>query len=633
MRLKKLRLQSYRNHVDSTLNIGDASLVIIRGANASGKTSFAEALSVNLAGTTVSLSSDGKGFKRKIKQGEKEATITAEIQGQHLLRNTTTLSVGATGKSNSVECLDDPDNNKIINGFSNFLADRRPAILIATNTEYFGNLDEEKQANLVAKLVLPSHHEFPDDKMDAVDEALGEGVIDFDGNPFDVITKAYKLLYEERKTVNVKVRDFVIPDALPIIKGVDSESLQTQLVEIRAKRANLQLERDTAVATANNIEVKRGKLQTKIEGLRCEVEKGKKRLVELEATILSAEQVQRFTETAAKAEELAKLKLSHSAYLGGMRNVDEQIDRLTAIADKGATCPTCDQDIDAAKIGRLVEDLKSEIAKADAKLQELDTKIEAIGDVQAAKESLRKHSAAVEEKEKLEKSLLETVATGKATRVELDALGAKVDATLPFNDPLGALHAQEDTINAQLRPVLAAEERAKDRKAKAEQLAKLEAKAATLDMLVKYFDVDGVKAELIGQHIGGFQNKMLSVMEAFGYRTTLSLSPWNFEVVTKRGYSGPVKEISGAEEFIFKAALQCAVSIAAGINLVVIDEVEELGEDIRPLLYRTVFQLIQNGKLEQAILIGFSLDKTLPKPQAPGSKYFFVSDGTVEELK
>ena len=65
----------------------------------------------------------------------------------------------------------------------------------------------------------------------------------------------------------------------------------------------------------------------------------------------------------------------------------------------------------------------------------------------------------------------------------------------------------------------------------------------------------------------------------------------------------------------------------------VIDEVEELGEDIRPLLYRTVFQLIQYGKLEQAILIGFSLDKTLPKPQAPGSKYFFVSDGTVEELK
>ena len=335
MKLKSLRLQNYRNHVDSTLNIGDAKLVVLRGANASGKTSFAEALSVNLAGTTVSLASDGKGFKRKIKQGEKEATITAEIQGQHLLRNTTTLSVGATGKSNSVECLDDPDNNKIVTGFTNFLADRRPAILIATNTEYFSKLDEEKQANLVAKLVLPSHHKFPDDKMDAVDEALGEGVIDFDGNPFDVITKAYKLLYEERKTVNVKVRDFVIPDALPIIKGVDSESLQTQGIEIRAKRANLQLERDTAVATANNIEVKRGKLQAKIEGLRGEVDKGKKRLVELEATIISAEQVQGLTETAAKADELVKLKSDHAGYLGTIRTANQQIERWTNLSE----CP------------------------------------------------------------------------------------------------------------------------------------------------------------------------------------------------------------------------------------------------------------------------------------------------------
>ena len=633
MKLKSLRLQNYRNHVDSTLNIGDAKLVVLRGANASGKTSFAEALSVNLAGTTVSLASDGKGFKRKIKQGEKEATITAEIQGQHLLRNTTTLSVGATGKSNSVECLDDPDNNKIVTGFTNFLADRRPAILIATNTEYFSKLDEEKQANLVAKLVLPSHHKFPDDKMDAVDEALGEGVIDFDGNPFDVITKAYKLLYEERKTVNVKVRDFVIPDALPIIKGVDSESLQTQGVEIRAKRANLQLERDTAVATANNIEVKRGKLQAKIEGLRAEVDKGKKRLVELEATIISAEQVQGLTETAAKADELVKLKSDHAGYLGTIRTANQQIERWTNLSEQGAICPTCDSEIDDGKIAGLIAELKKESVTADAELQALDTKIEAIGDVQAAKESLRKHEAAVKEKAELEKSLLETVATGKATRVELDALGAKVDATLPFNEPLGALQAQEDTINAQLRPVLAAEERATDRKTKAEQLAKLEAKAATLDTLVKYFDVDGVKAELIGQHIGGFQNKMLSVMEAFGYRTTLSLSPWNFEVVTKRGYSGPVKEISGAEEFIFKAALQCAVSIAAGINFVAIDEVENLGEDIRPTIYRSIFLLIQDGKLEQAILIGFSLDKTLPKPQAPGSKYFYISDGTVEELK
>ena len=111
------------------------------------------------------------------------------------------------------------------------------------------------------------------------------------------------------------------------------------------------------------------------------------------------------------------------------------------------------------------------------------------------------------------------------------------------------------------------------------------------------------------------------------------MEPFSFEVATSRGYVGPVKELSGAEEHIFKAAFQCAVSIAAGINLVVIDEIEELGMDIRPIIYNKVFQLIQDGDLEQAIMIGYSLDKTLPKPQAPGSKYFFVTDGIVEELK
>jgi len=123
-------------------------------------------------------------------------------------------------------------------------------------------------------------------------------------------------------------------------------------------------------------------------------------------------------------------------------------------------------------------------------------------------------------------------------------------------------------------------------------------------------------------------------MSAWGYECSLS-EDLRFEVKTARGYVGPVKEISGAEEHIFKVAFQCAVSIAAGIKLVVIDEVQALGEDIRPYLYSKCFELIQSGELDQAILIGFSLDKTIPpkEKRAPGSKYFFITDGTVEELK
>ena len=631
MRVRKLNLKNYRIHQDSTLDCGDASFVILRGRNFSGKTSFAEALSMNLAQTTVSLDGQGKGFTDKIAQGQSKAIITAEIQGTHLLRNMVTLNTNTSGRTSNVECLDDPDNNKIVNGFSNFLKDRKEAILIATNTDFYSKLDQKSQTNLLAKLVLPAHYDFPAEKIEATNSLL-DTPINFDGEPFDVITAAYKATYKQREIVNRQVKEFTIPDALPIPKGVDSESLQTQLTGIREERTKLQHDRDAAVAKTNEVEVTRGRLQTKIEGLRADLDRGKKKLVQLESSILGEEEIKALTHVAAKADELEKLKSDHAGILGAIRTVKQQIDRLKDISEKGATCPTCDQDIDAGKIATLIVELQKESVNADARIQEVDTQIEAIGNVQDAIDTLKSHNNAVKEKAELEVSLTKTVKEGKTTKAELEALGNKVDATEPFTQPLADLQAQEDKVNEQLHPVIAAEERAKEITRLTEQLKKLQAKAATLDSLVKFFDKDGVKKKLIEAHIGSFEAKLREVMSAWGYECSLS-EDLRFEVKTARGYVGPVKEISGAEEHIFKVAFQCAVSIAAGIKMVVIDEVEELGSDIRNNLYQVIFSLIQEGKLEQAIMIGYSLDKTLPNPQAPGSRYFYVEEGSVIQLQ
>lgn len=635
MKLKSLRLQNYRVHQDSTLPIGDATFVVVRGPNGGGKTSFADAFSMNVAQTSVSLPGDGKGFVKKIAQGESKAIITAEIQGQHLLRSTVTLNTNTSGRVWNIECIDDPDNNKVVNGFKNFLADKKSAILIATSTDYFLKLEEKAQTDLLAKLVLPPRHDFPQDKVEATN-ALLDAPINFEGEPFDVITASYKALYKLREIVNRQVKEFTIPDALPKPKGVDSESLQTQLVEIRAKRSNLQLERDTAVTTANNIEVKRATLQTKLEALRKDRERALARIQALESFMLSAEQVQRFIDTAAKADELAKLKSEQSGIHTVIMQYGKEMNRFNEILEQGKTCPVCDQEIDPSKIAAALETLKEEHATADHEIQALDTKIEAIGDIQAAKDALKKHEAAVKEKIELETSLTETVKIGKEARAEFDALPAKVDATGSFTKPLADLQAQEDMVNEQLRPVIAAEERAKEIKRLTEQKDKLVAKAATLDTLVRYWDKDGVKAELIGQYIGGFEAKINTVLDAFGCKASLTFEPqMGFDVTTSRGYTGPIKELCGAEGEIFKRAFQCAVSIAAGIKLVVIDEMEELGEDIRGAMFQSVYSLIDEGLLEQAIMIGFSLDKTLPpkEKRAPGSKYFFVEDGSVVELQ
>ena len=69
--------------------------------------------------------------------------------------------------------------------------------------------------------------------------------------------------------------------------------------------------------------------------------------------------------------------------------------------------------------------------------------------------------------------------------------------------------------------------------------------------------------------------------------------------------------------------------------MVVIDEMEELGSDLRPALYGAVWSLIDQQLLDQAIFIEFSLDKSAPpkEKRAPGSKYFFVEDGSVLQLQ
>lgn len=637
MRLKKLHLQNYRLHSDSTVDVGDATFILVRGRNMSGKSSIIQAIAMNLTQTAMGLDSTGKEFRTEIADGHTKAIVTADIQGQHLIENTMTLNANTMGRVASCKVLDTVDDKtetEVLRKFKNFLAERKDALLVSVLTDYLFELEEKEQKNIIAKIILPSHYDFPKDKVEAVGNLLGMGVIDFYGEPFEVITNSYKKLYKERETVNRQCKEFVIPDSLPAPKGVDSASLQSELMSIRGERSKLQSERDAAVAKANEVEVKRGKLQTKIEGLRANLTEGNAKLETLKATILNTEDVNRLTDIAAKADALKGLKDQHAGILATIRATTAQVNRLKEISDQGATCITCDQSIDAPKIAGIVSELKKEIADADQLIQKIDKQIEAIGDVQAAKDSLQKHEDSVTAIADLENKLVEIVASGKSTKVELEGLSAKSDATLPFNDPLGTLQAREDKINEQLRPVIAAEERAKEIDRLTQQKNKLVAKAATLDGLVKFFGKDGIKADLISQYIGGFESKLFEVMGAFGYSCTLSLDPWAFEVTTKRGYRGGIKKLSGAEKHIFKAAFQTAVSIAAGIRLVAIDQVEDLGEDIRGFLYECILSLVQDGSLDQAFMVGFSVDKKLPPAnrRAPGSKYFYVEDGTVEML-
>ena len=635
MHIKKLRLQSIRNHTDSTIDIGNDSFVVIRGVMGSGKSSIAQGLSLNVAQSTMDLSADGKGFTSKIKRGENTGTITAEIQGKHLIRNAVTLDGVKSERSSYVECLDNPDEKGIIIGFANFLKAKREALLVATNTQYLLSVkDEATLKNILAKLVLPAHHDFPEDKIAAVNSALGTGIIDFSGEPFGIIEKTYKLLYKERETVNRQVKDFVVPESLSSPQGVDSAALQVKLNQARDDRQKLLTAKDEAVRKTNEIEVKRTRLQTRIEGLQTKITDETNRLKTATENILSDSKAKSIAKIAEGKDTLAKLERERTILSATVAECKRQQARLEELPDAGTTCPTCDQVIDGEKMAKMAVKAGIDLSAAQQRDTEVLRQMQELGDVAGALSSLAKHETGLKEKAAIESILAEKSKLLKADRTELDALGMKEDPTQAFVQPLADVESKINAVLAQLQPVIAAEERKKEIATKTEQLKKLQVKAASLDSLVKYFDKDGVKKDLIDDNIGQFEDDINEVLGVCGYETTLCMEPFSFEVKTPTADFGPMKELSKAERQLFLPAFQCAVSIAAGINMVVVDDMDTYLKEtgLRGKVYGKMFELVSKGLLEQVIMIEASADDTLPSPQAPNSAYFFVDGGTVRRL-
>jgi hypothetical protein len=94
--------------------------------------------------------------------------------------------------------------------------------------------------------------------------------------------------------------------------------------------------------------------------------------------------------------------------------------------------------------------------------------------------------------------------------------------------------------------------------------------------------------------------------------------------------STPLIELSGAEELFFYAAFQCAVSRTAGIGFVVIDRVDTLLPDLRPALYKHLYQMVKDGILDQIILL--VADTSTAVPSLPDSAFFKIEEGVITRL-
>jgi DNA repair exonuclease SbcCD ATPase subunit len=631
VKLNKLTIQNFRNITNTTLDTGGAKFIVLRGKNGQGKTSTSEGLSLALIDTTWGLDKRGAGYVRKIKRGESKATLEVELQtASKTIKRTVTLNVNSLGRTQASEDVNDAEWHS--GKFEKLLTDKKTAFEIAINTRAFQSMvysrDEDAQKNLLAQLVLPARYDFDKEIIADVEKFLGEGVVNFSGEPFAAINVAYKKLFDERKDVNKKVKEFSVPAALPRPQGVDSESLKTQLSSLREDRQKQSVERDAAAKKANEETLKRDRANAKIETLEAVLKASKESLRALEASILpDPSAVQEMAGRTAERERLRSetQRLSHAQEAAKAEET-----RLHELSKLGATCPTCDQDIDDSKLGQLMAEIIDKRAQLLEEYGKATQALVALGDVDGAIAKLNRHKTALADKADLVTRIEENARALREAKEEADKDKGGLFDSAAFDNALTEADRKIETILTQIQPVIAAEEREKEIATKKEQLTRLEAKATKLDGLVKLFDKDGIKAKLIAQYIGAFEIKVNEVLSAWDYSCSLSIEPFKFEITDYRKVSTPLIELSGAEELMFYAAFQCAVSRTAGIGFVVIDRVDTLLPDLRPQLFRNLHKMVTEGTLDQVILLIADTSEQVPK--IPDSAFFVIEEGNIRRL-
>ncbi len=630
MKIKRLEIVNFRKHVHSVLELEPFS--VIKGGNHQGKSSIAQAISMVTTPSTMGLDATGRGFVTKIKRGASKAVLIADIQGSvHLVQRTVTLNTNTTGRTDSSICLDDETWHP--SPFEKKLAERKAELAVILNTDRYFTLSEEAQKSLLAKLALPKQYDFAAETVADVKKILGEDVLDFSGEPFSVIEKAYKLLYKEREVVNRQVKNFVVPDALPPV-AVDGSTLQAKLTTAREMQKAIAKERDEAIRKANEDNVSNVKLQGKVDSLTEKLKTERENITKITGIL-----------TKAKGEHLTSIAAGRSA-LDALENERKQLHTKIAVKRSklqtyvniagaiGETCPTCQQEIDGNKINDLRISAQVELDTLLARNAQVVSEIAALGDVAGAEKALADHAIA-----KSAKMAIDATVAGLTTQLEeakeelakTPQVTTETEVFIKFTKPLDEVDAEITDLLEKASPAIAFEERRKEIEAKTLQLGRLKEKAFKVDLLVKFFDKDGIKSVLLAEHVGGFVEKMKPIMDAFGYKVILDIEPeFQFIVMDADNVMTPVKELSDSEKLMFAIALQAAVSRVAGIGIVVADRLDTFVPEERTKANKALYMLVKDGLLDQVVAIVSDTSET--KGNLPNSAFFFVEQGTVRRL-
>jgi DNA repair exonuclease SbcCD ATPase subunit len=627
MKLNSLHIQNWKNVTDAELTL--AAVTIVRGANANGKTTIQQAIEYALTGRTDGTDGDGSGAKDFIRQGaEKGAVIEARLQANKEV----TLRCSLTEKSGrTVTLKDDTDPTYDGSAVKGWLDKQKPVLSCLLNSRHFINLKPADQKTLLAGIILPDTYEWPEEikaKCNAVHIAA---LIPWGSAPFDVIEKAHEVAFAKRRDVNRDLKNLHIPDAIEPPSGYgDVNAVRDRLAQLRQQVSQLERERSEARTARAKAEGNARVLDARIESMEAKLRLEQTALTGIESSVLNSKQLKDLQAIAGNDKKLAKLDKELAATREGLAAVNALLKQFDALDGKKA-CPTCSRDVTDEWLTAAMSphiDAKNNLMNTENNLLRQQKEF---GDIEGAKRRLEQHAEAEANQKRSRSIIQETDALLRQAKAEREGIvlpaPARADTSSESIDQEREAAKEISALEGALSQVAIADARKQEIARAKETQKKLIEAVHALESLVKYFGADGIKAQLLAEHVGPFASAINEAFAGWGYAVEFSIEPYGFTVTNlTRHTKHDIRLLSGSEKLRFAVAFQVALAKVSGIRMIVIDET-----DVFDMAARGAFgELLFSADLDQIIAIGTSEIEDVPAIE--GAAFYAMREGKAVQL-
>lgn len=636
MRIDSIRLRNFRIFEDATITL-DRPLNILRGANHQGKSSVAHSLQLSLSKRADGTDQRGAGANDKIRTGTSKAIIDTRISGRSGIVDLT-VNYAKGGRTQSIVVPD--GDQRVSQGFASYLDANVDRLGCVLDWEYFTN-PKTDQKTILASLVLPTTHEFPAELVELAEKRLGEFV--WNKPPVAVIDQVYAAAYKERTTAKAVLGSIQIP-ATPEKPRHDAATVQGKLQELRDRAAAEAKPKPSGSVDVGRLEERASTILDRVAKDNADLSQAHLDIASLNGDTLDSGSLKRHERQAAARTLFNDLEARIQETISEIQSQkDAQAIYLELLEDEEGNpkdnpcCPTCTQAITKAFIdGKVAIHKAKENEYAEQQMSLMDEQ-RALGDIAGAEAALTRHRAAVDKKRDLQQKTADLSASIAKAKEELATIEKSLAAAKQSiaaeepedNSALLAVNAEIAQWEQLLTPAINYDNTLVYIEQQTAQKEKQQAIVNDLEKLCREFGKDGMKAKLIADHVGAFTDTVNAVLQVWGYSAELSIEPYEFLVTSKQG-TLPLKELSGSEKLIFGVALQTAIAVHSKIRMVVVDKADTLINGERGRLFGCLKTLLQDQKLEQAIVM-VSDDRT-EIPADPGAAFFRVQEGKVDRL-